>query len=184
MRRDFISVSIVGVVRALASALRRARARLTRPGWIPADLAGSRLVFAEKTFSIDLPIKLTARVDRAYYDGIAITLMELKTRYAKRVHASDIIELSAQRLAVQGSTGERAYNFGYIVLQHPVTSRRTTHKVSLLSQEDVIGIAVRRRLVMQEALFPRNVDDTRCCLRCEYLAECRNAFPLKSGGSE
>lgn len=155
-----------------------------KPRWLPVDLTGHRLMFAEKTFSINLPTRLTARVDRAYHDGIAIILVELKTRYTERINTSDIIELSAQRLAVQNSTGEQVYDFGYVVLQHPITRRRTTRKVSLLSLEDVVGIAERRRLLTDGALVPRQATDPGCCRRCEYQSECRTELSSRSCETE
>ena len=107
MQRFSISGSHVAVVRILASALQRIRGWLARQRRQADDLTGCRLVFSEKTFSINQPIMLTSRVDRVYHDGIAMVLMELKTRYAERVYSSDIIELSAQRLAVSFYTGGR-----------------------------------------------------------------------------
>lgn len=174
-------LSIVGttavLARTLASVLHCARAWLATLCRHSINVVDGRLVFAEKTFSINQPINLTARLDQAYHDGIAMTLVEFKTRYTEQIYTSDIIELSAQRLAVHYSTGERVYDFGYIVLQHPMTRRRTTFKVFLLSQEDVIGIAERQRLLIGRALVPRHASDPGCCRRCEYKSECRTFTP-------
>lgn len=175
MRQFSIVRTTAVLTRVLATALHCARAWLMRPHQRSINLVKGRLIFAEKTFSINVPIDLTVRVDRVYHDGIAMTLMEFKTRITDQVYPSDIIELSAQRLAVESSTGERVHSFGYIVLQHPVTRRRTIRKVSLLSAEDVIGIANRQRFLMGGALPPRYAANPECCLRCEYKSECRTA---------
>lgn len=50
-----------------------------------------KIIFAEKTFSIDEPIQLTARIDRAYGDGSTLTLLELKSRPSNQVFLSDVI---------------------------------------------------------------------------------------------
>lgn len=175
MRAISVSNTCAGIARMLASAFQSVHDWLTKSCWQSFDQGGCHLLFAEKTFSIDEPIKLTVRVDRAYRDGSALTLMELKTRNGERVYPSDVIELSAQRLAVEHSTGERVHDFGYIVLQHPVTRRRSTHMVSLLSQDDVIGIARRQKLLIVGALPPRHASNPECCRQCEYQSECRYA---------
>jgi CRISPR-associated exonuclease Cas4 len=172
-----ISGSHVAVVRILASALQHIRGWLARLRRQAHDLAGCRLVFTEKTFSINQPIMLIARVDRIYHDGIAMVLMELKTRYAERVYPSDIIELSAQRLAVSYCTGAPVNDFGYILQQHPVTRRRIIRKVSLLSHEDVMSIAHRHRLLFDGGLPARQANNPECCRRCEYQSECRSGTP-------
>jgi len=173
MHRCSIYRSWQGVARALGLVFRRVRSWLATSCWRSFDINDCRLLFAERSFSINAPINLTVRVDRAYHDGIAMILMELKTRVEERIYASDVIELSAQRLAVEYSTGERMHDFGYIVLQHPMTHRRTIHTVSLLSQTEVIGIANRQRLLVGGALPPRHAGNPECCRRCEYQPECR-----------
>lgn len=177
MRQFFISRYAIGVVRVLASALQRFRAWFSGVRWLPTDLAGSWLVFAEKTFSIDHPIRLIVRVDRVYYDGTAMILLELKTRFAETVYASDIIELSAQRLAVQYQTRAQAYDFAFVLLQHPLTHRRVLRKVSLLSEHEILDIDNRRRLLMLGTLKPRHAINSECCRRCEYRQECRPTEP-------
>jgi CRISPR-associated exonuclease Cas4 len=166
--------SCLGVARTLALVFQHARVWLAARCGQSSDLADCRLMFAEKSFSINAPIRLTARVDRAYHDGVAMILMELKTRYHERVYASDIIEVSAQRLAVECSTGMRVHDFGYIVLQNPMKCRRTTLKISLLAQDEVVGLANRQSLLIGRAFPPRRAGNPECCRRCEYQSECRD----------
>lgn len=72
----------------------------------PDELAGARLLYMEKQFRIRKPISLIARIDRAYRaaDG-AIVLVELKTRWKNRAYATDVIQLSAQRMALEVRRG-------------------------------------------------------------------------------
>jgi hypothetical protein len=53
------------------------------------------------------PIGLIARVDRGYRLKGELHLAEFKTRTHAVVYSSDVIELSAQRLVIEKSTGER-----------------------------------------------------------------------------
>ena len=76
--------------------------------WMPEALKGHTLAYSERTFRSGDDRPVVARVDRAYRAGNGlIVLVELKTRQADRVHLSDIIELSAQRVALEGETGSR-----------------------------------------------------------------------------
>jgi CRISPR-associated exonuclease Cas4 len=102
-------------------------------------LAARNLAFAERTFAIQRPIELTARVDRVYDDGHVLKLLELKTRTTTKVYLSDVFELSAQRLAVRSNTGREVSDQGYVLLLHPVTRRETLHRVDLLPESSVLG---------------------------------------------
>jgi hypothetical protein len=135
-------------------------------------LRQSRLVFAERSFSIKRPINLAARVDRVYDDGSALVLLELKTRLGTQIFASDIIELSAQRLTIQLGTNYRVHEYGFILLLNPVTHRKTIHKVSLYAEDEVIAIARRRRLILADVIEPSGPPDVACCRCCEYRTEC------------
>lgn len=165
-------VVFLAVFTVLAHAIRRLQQRENAFRWLPDDLVGSQLVYSEKTFAISHPIKLTVRVDRIYHDGAAMALVELKTRCRDEVYASDIIELSAQRLAVQYGTRDRIHDFGFVLLQHPITGRRICHKVVLLSEAEVLGIANRRELLLARALLPCDAAGSGRCHRCEYRKEC------------
>lgn len=138
----------------------------------PAELAGCRLIFAEKTFSTDQPIHLMARVDRAYETETGLVLLELKRRYAGRVYAMDIIELSTQRIVIQRQSGMAVRNYGYVLLQQPWSGRKTLRHVDLLTEAEVLHIAKRRSQILAGALPPRAASNSACCTRCEYQHEC------------
>ncbi|WP_395401092.1 hypothetical protein ACHMW6_25715 [Pseudoduganella sp. UC29_106] len=119
----------VAIGNAFRSFLRRIYNWCRKPHWLLFEMADSRLIFAEKTFSIRHPIDLVARIDRAYGDGNALALVELKTRRVNQIFESDVIELSAQRVAIQFGTQFRVRQQGYILLQNLVTRRTIAHKV-------------------------------------------------------
>ncbi len=154
--------------------VRRLRSWSARPIAIPSELAASNLVFAEKSFSITHPIQLMTRVDRVYDDGSALALLELKTRRSNRIFESDIIELSAQRLALRYNTGQQVHEYGYVVLLNAESRRQSVHKVALYSEKRLIEIARRRRLLLDGAIAPTGPGKGTYCKHCEYQAECRS----------
>jgi hypothetical protein len=78
------------------------RAKQAEPdeSWLPREIAGGQLAFAEKRFE-SRRHGLVARLDRAYRAGGELHLVELKTRAYFAAHASDAIELSVQRLVLE-----------------------------------------------------------------------------------
>lgn len=128
-------IAAVAILLSLAvrSALRRAH-RADR--WIPEELGEASLAYVERTFRSEGPRPVVARVDRAYRSprGL-ITLVELKTRGEDRVYASDVIELSAQRLALASETGEGVAPFAFVVVES--NSGRTSKRVKLMSTDQV-----------------------------------------------
>jgi hypothetical protein len=73
----------------------------------PKELREGRLAFAEQLFRSNGPLSISARVDHAYRIASGeLVLVELKTRRVDHVCASDVIELSAQRVAIEGQTGQ------------------------------------------------------------------------------
>jgi hypothetical protein len=106
--------------------------------WLPVELQDTALVYAERIFKARSPVPIIAKLDRGYRnaDGV-ILLVELKTRRMNRPDLSDVIELSAQRLAVQAQTGERVADYGYVVIQRVGSKRKMAHRVALLSTEAV-----------------------------------------------
>jgi CRISPR/Cas system-associated exonuclease Cas4 (RecB family) len=114
---------------------------------------------------------VVARVDRAYRDreGL-ITLVELKTRTADRVHQADIIELSAQRVALSEETGEPVALTGWVVVQ--TEAGRTAHRVRLMSPRAVQHLAERRDNLLAGTVVPRYPATNRLCKSCAYRQWC------------
>lgn len=102
-------------------------ARARDSAWLPSELKGARLIYAEQSFTISHPLELVARVDRGYVIDGKVHLVELKTRVIHRAYRSDIIELSAQRLAIEQSTGYPVSDTGYVVIQNAKGRERTIH---------------------------------------------------------
>ena len=105
MRDELLGAILCGLVAWLVwrTLLRR---KTGANDWMPRELRASRLAYAEQLFRSTGSV--SAKVDRAYRDPAGVvTLVELKTRKAERVHLSDVIELSAQRYALKSQTGER-----------------------------------------------------------------------------
>ncbi len=140
----------------------------------PRELAHAELVHMEKLFRIRHPIRLAAKLDRAYRqpDG-TLVLVELKTRRSDRVHLSDIIQLSAQRLAVKEQTGQAVAEHAFVTVERSEGSRaRRSHRVRLLEDSEVVSLARRRAAILAgraEATFARS---SAACEGCAYRREC------------
>ena len=148
------------------------RARVSERHWLPRELRHAQLAFAEKTFRTWQPIRLIARVDRGYRLEAELHLAEFKTRTRAMAYSSDVIELSAQRLAIEKSTGERVSEIGYVLAQDLLGKRRSVHKVRLLPRADVIAMARRREAILKGRVVPRYTSSQGLCRQCAYRAEC------------
>lgn len=137
------------------------------------ELAGSRLVFAEQLFVIRRPLKLVVRVDRVYDNGRFLILMELKTRLTREMFLADVIELSAQRLAMQHSTKREVADYAYVLLLHPFLRTQTLRQVKLFSEETVVAMARRRQRLLDGLTAPSMTTVHTRCNRCEYRYECK-----------
>ena len=152
---------------------RRSRARASEQCWLPRELRHAQLAFAEKTFRTWQPIRLIARADRGYRLKGELYLAEFKTRTRAVAYASDVIELSAQRLVVEKTTGERVSEIGYVLAQNLSGNRRSVHKVRLLPEADVIAVARRREAILSGRVVPRYTISKGLCDHCAYRAECK-----------
>ncbi|MRV70591.1 hypothetical protein GJ700_02510 [Duganella sp. FT92W] len=146
--------------------------------WIPPELRHGRLVYSEKPFSIQRPVRLSVRVDRAYQVGDHIQLVELKVRDGHRLFMSDVIEMSAQRLVVEKTTGMKVSDFGIFLLQRPAGGRRTVKKVWLLDQRTVLGLALRREEILRGSVLPTHASSIGTCRSCLYQRECNGTFKI------
>ena len=134
---------------------RSLRARTSERHRLPKELQHAQLAFAEKTFLTWQPIGLIARADRGYRLNGELHLAEFKTRTHAVAYSSDVIELSAQRLAIEATTGERVSEVAYVLAQDPMGKHRTLHKVRLLQRPDVV--AFQRRTAHPAAAGDRSL---------------------------
>lgn len=167
----FILLAIAGLA-AWRMAL-RSRARASERRWLPRKLLHAQLAFAEKTFRTWRPIGLIARIDRCYRLNGEVYLAEFKTRTRAAVYSSDVIELSAQRLVVEQSTGQRVNDVGYVLTQDPLGKHRSVHQVHLLPRTEVIAVARRRAGILNGRVVPKYTDSEGLCRHCSYRAECK-----------
>ena len=149
------------------------RARASERAWLPRELQHAQLAFAEKTFRTWQPIRLIARADRGYRLNGELHLAEFKTRTHAVAYSSDMIELSAQRLVIEKSTGERVSDVGYVLAQDLSGKHRSVHKVRLLPRADVVALARRRESIPKCRIVPRYTSSQGLCSHCAYRAECK-----------
>ena len=157
----FILLAIAGLMAWKMA--RRWRARASERRWLPRELRHAQLAFAEKTFRTWQPIRLIARADRGYRLKGELYLAEFKTRTRAVAYSSDVIELSAQRLVIEKSTGERVSEIGYVLAQNLSGKRRSVHKVRLLPRADVIAVARRREAILKGRVVPRYTSSQGLC---------------------
>lgn len=142
--------------------------------WLPEELQNAALVYMERLFRARSPVPIVAKLDRGYRraDGVVI-LVELKTRHLNRPYLSDIIEMSAQRLAVQAQTGECVAHYGYVVIQQTARNCKIAHRVFLLSTEEVTAIARRREMIFAGKVMPKYAGSEGVCDRCAFKWKCK-----------
>ncbi len=156
-------------------ALRRRRAALAdrmERASRPSDLRDAELIYLEKRFNTSDPVRLSARLDRAYRmpSGLVV-LLELKTRSVNRVFPSDVIQLSAQKLALERQTGQLVAHHGYVVAQMP-DGAREAHRVQLVSGEAVVALVRRREAILAGRINPRPAASVGVCSACAYRSIC------------
>jgi CRISPR-associated exonuclease Cas4 len=165
--------SCVACVTAAWAAARLVRRRSVKVDQgMPEALKDHTLAYSERTFRSGDDKQVVARVDRAYRgrDGL-IALVELKTRQAERVYLSDIIELSAQAVALAGETGEPVARTAWVVVES--AGRRTAHRVTLLTLRTVWDLAARREALLAGAAWPNYPATSGVCTTCPHRSQCR-----------
>jgi len=144
-----------------------------RADWLPPELRGAQLVYAERLLKANEPFVMTARLDRAYRNknGVII-LLELKTRMADRSYLSDVIELSVQRLALMASGSDLVAEYGYVVVQRSASANRVSHRVNLLPREDIIALVRRREALLSGRVAARFPCAPGLCHTCAFKKPC------------
>lgn len=140
----------------------------------PEALQDAKLVYLEKLFRISTPIGLSARLDRAYQmPSGEIVLMEFKSRQINRAFASDVIQLSVQKMALQGRTGQIVAPYGYVTVKvsgNP--AQQTSHRVELMSDTEVIALVKRRNDLLAHRVDPRYSKSQAMCRQCAFQSRC------------
>ncbi len=171
-----VAVSLVALAKALWLATRFVGRRMwRRERWVPSELRGCEVAYAEQIFRSNDAIQIVARVDRAYRarDG-QIVLVELKTRSADRVYLSDVIELSAQRVALTATTAEVS-SYGYVVVELAGERATRAHRVELLPPAAVGLLAMRHSMLLRGAAVSKLPLSPVTCQGCSHRRRCRAA---------
>lgn len=177
-----ILVTIAGVAALALHRLLRRR-QLAQSGdlaWRPWHLRHAQLVYAETLFRCHEPIHLTAKVDRAYRADGQLHLVELKTRSRHRIYRYDVIELSAQRFAIQGDTGESVSPIAYVLTQVADTQEWRRHRVKLMDTETVAALARRRLAILNGQVQAQRTQSPALCRTCAYAEPCASRDDAKA----
>ncbi len=140
---------------------------------LPIELRRAELVYAEQQFRAVGSVVLPAKVDRAYRrrDGVFV-LLELKTRARAKVYLSDVIELSAQRIALAAETRSPVAEHGYVLIQGPDGRQLACRRVKLLSDGAVLELARRRSRLLTGEAAPRANGAPHLCRSCTQRERC------------
>ncbi len=140
----------------------------------PRELANAELVYMEKLFHIREPIRLVAKVDRVYrLPRGSLVLVELKTRSSDRVYPSDIIQLSAQRLAIEIQAGAVVEPYAFVsILGSGRTRRFRSQRVSLLDADTLRRLYQRREAVLAMRVLPAYATSDDACRGSALRSKC------------
>lgn len=145
----------------------------------PAALRDAELVYMERLFRVSTPVGLMAKLDRAYrLPSGMIVLVEFKTRWSNQPSLSDVIQLSAQRMAVMGQTGQSVASYGYVLVKAPAPrALPTAHRVKLITDEQVVALVRRREDVLAGRALPCRPLSRKVCPTCAFRTQC-DRIPL------
>jgi CRISPR-associated exonuclease Cas4 len=140
----------------------------------PAALRGATLAYMEKQFRVRAPIPLVARLDRAYrrVDG-ELVLVELKTRWSNRAYSTDVIQLSVQKMVLEGLTRQRVATHGFVNVKMPGDDAvARSHRVELIDSSTIVALYHRREDIISGRTVPRYADSGRACGSCAFRSQC------------
>lgn len=153
---------------------RKARLKRTEQAWLPIELQRATLEFAERYFYTKRPIRLIAKVDRVYKDERATHFVtELKRRVKTQVYLSDVVELSAQKLAIERGGHRAVAETGFVVIEHPIAQKRTPIPVQLLREHEIIALARRYERLVDGGAMPDKANVAGLCRSCAHADRCR-----------
>jgi len=164
---------LAGLLLLLWRAQTRRRVRRAEKVWKPDSLTTAVLEYAERTFFTEHPFRLVAKIDRAYgMPSGLLVLTELKRRPVPRAYRSDIVELSAQKVAIENSTSQRVANVAYVVVEHPFSKKRAPIPVQLLGESEIVALAQRYRDISARRTIPIKAERHALCASCGYKRQC------------
>jgi len=171
MRLD--PATVIGVS-ALALVLWWWRSRSDpRRARLPPELRSACLVYSECLFQSTGSVSISARVDRVYRSAAGVlVLVELKTRTAHRAYRSDVIELSAQRVALMAQMGESVADHAYVLTERPDGLRTGCHRVRLMEPVDLNALVARREKLLAGEVEPQPTCAPGMCQKCAFVRPC------------
>ena len=140
----------------------------------PAALWDADLVYMEELFRISTPVGLVAKLDRAYRlpSGLLV-LVELKTRWINQPCLSDVIQLSAQRVAVMGQTRQAVASYAYVMIKtRSWRALPIAHRVNLMTDQQLVALVRRREGILAGRILPRWPVFLKTCDTCAFRGEC------------
>lgn len=141
--------------------------------WLPAELAGATLRYSERKFFTQSPFPLVARIDRGYMTSThGIVLVDFKRRRLKRTYLSDIVEISAQRVAMIGAGVKKVAMHAYVVVIDPETNWKTAIRIQLENEASIAKRHVRYRAIRNGAVKPNHTTQRRMCDFCGHSEYC------------
>jgi CRISPR/Cas system-associated exonuclease Cas4 (RecB family) len=157
--------------------LRKRQARGVERRSRPVALRDAELVHIEKTFRTTSPVPVAAKLDRAYrLPSGQLVLVELKTRWNGGPKFSDVIQLSAQRVALSAATGQTVASEAFVLIARPGVRRSpVAHRVDLLSADQVVALVRRREALLADRISPRYAAEAGHCQGCAFRNQCDGA---------
>lgn len=142
----------------------------------PEALQDAKLVYMEELFRTSKPVGVVAKLDRAYRmpSGLLV-LVELKTRWINQPCFADVIQLSAQRMAVMGQTRQAVASYAYVMVKAP-TGRALpiAHRVELMTDEEMVALIKKREDILSGRVMPRRSYSQNSCHTCVFRAQCNH----------
>lgn len=153
--------------------------RLRRLGsdqdWFPPELRGAELLWSEKAFRSDGPVRIAVRIDRAYrLAGGVIALVEFKRRAQRRVYLSDVVELSTQRYTLQ-QAGHIVSAQAYVVVTLPHGVRTRALPVALEDAQTVERRVLRLVALTKQRVSPDGPASPAICNGCGHRKACHRS---------
>ena len=166
--------AVVVVTIAVLREVGRRRPRLRDDAWLPAELRGAALVYSEREFTANRPVRIGAWIDRAYaLPSGALVLVEFKRRERPVAFLADVVQLSAQKLAIERAGAGQVAPHGYVAVVHPWSGRITPLPVLLEDEAAVVARYHRAAKVLSGVSTPTKTHDHVLCLDCAFQPKCR-----------
>lgn len=174
MTTAWVGSLALATITMLILAWRLAGGVVTERSSRPRDLSDAELVYVEQVFRISCPVRLVAKLDRAYrLQCGSLVLVELKTRWNDRPYETDIIQLSAQKLAIEMQTGQTVEPYAFVSILTPTGWRALRHhRVALLGADEVVELHRRREAILAGRTAPRYARSCKSCSQCAFGSRC------------